>query len=294
MSDELKAAFGSSIPAGTTIQDVLLKLACTEKWPTTAASASYGSLTSALSAPSLTVPTNNGKCVKIGTAVTLGKVTGSNASASQPYLTYDNFEYGYATSVGKHTATTSESNPPSVKAEVTTNNVTYTLKKEYTGFGKTTGSSDSTTNADGSQLSFASEQVSVVLGKNAMKYTLSVSGQVHSATVKDTNVYYALSNLGNTNNDKGIIVQSVDKTTTHTYTPNPATPASKSNENVVIYGVYPIYHNVSTAASNLASNTVEVVGTSKDQVLFEISYKNDSTNPCSFSWPSDRTLTVQL
>lgn len=289
-----KTAFGSTIPAGTSLQDLMVKLFCVEKWPNPVATAAYGTLTSTISAPSCTVPTEDGTCVKIGTTVTLNKVTAANASANAPKLTYDNFTWGYATSTGKHTATSSETNPPSVDATVTTNSVTYTLKKEYTGFGKTSADTKSIQGADASKLSFDSEAVTVALGTNSMKYTLSVSGQVHSATVKDTNTYYALSNLGNTNNSEGATVQTVAKTTTHTYTPNPAIPASKSNTNIDIYGVYPVYHNSSSAADNLASNTVEVVGNSKDQTVFEVTYKGDATNQCSFSWPSDRTLTVQI
>ena len=289
-----KTAFGSTIPAGTTLQDLMVKLFCVEKWPNPVATAAYGTLTSTISAPSCTVPTEDGKCVKIGTSVTLNKVSAANASANSPKLTYDNFTWGYATSTGKHTATSSETNPPSVDATVTTNSVTYTLKKEYTGFGKTSTDTTSVQGADASKLSFDAETVTVALGTNSMKYTLSVSGQVHSATVKDTNVYYALSNLGNTDNSEGATVQTVDKRTAYTYTPNPATPATKTNTNIDIYGVYPVYHNASSAADNLASNTVEVVGTSKDQTTFEISYKGDATNPCSFSWPGDRTLSVQI
>ena len=289
-----KTAFGSTIPAGTSLQDIMLKLFCVEKWPNPAATHSYGTLTSTLSAPTCTVPSEDGKCVKIGTQVTLNKVTGTKASANAPKLSYDNFAYGYATTTGKHTASASESNPASVNATVTTNEVTYTLKKEYTGFGKTSADTATTTGTDGSALSFDAETVTVALGENKMTYTMSVSGQVHSATVKDTNVYYALSNLGNTNNSEGVTVQTVDRTTTHTYTPNPATPASKTNTNVNVYGVYPVYHNSSSAAENLADNTVEIIGTSKDDYEFVVSYKGDATNKCSFSWPSDRTLSVKI
>ena len=252
-------------------------------------------MTSTIAAPSLTVPTQDGKCVKIGTSVTLNKVTAANASANAPKLTYDNFTWGYATTAGKHTATASETNPPSVDATVTTNNVTYTLKKEYTGFGKTSADTKSVQGADASKLSFDSETVTVALGTNSMKYTLSVSGQVHTATVKDTNVYYALSNLGNTSNSEGAIVQTVNKTTAHTYTPNPATPATKTNTNIDIYGVYPVYTNVpSTGEVNSATTSTEIIGTTKDQVQFEITFKGDATNASSFAYPGDRTLSVQL
>lgn len=169
------------------------------------------------------------------------------------------------------------------------------MKKEYTGFGKTSSDTKSVQGADASKLSFDAETVTVALGTNSMKYTLSVSGQVHSATVKDTNVYYALSNLGNTNNSEGVTVQTVNKTTSHTYTPNPATPATKTNTNIDIYGVYPVYTNVpSSGEVNSATTSTEIIGTSKDQVLFEITFKGDATNANQFAYPGDRTLSVQL
>lgn len=288
-----KQVYGDKIPEGTSVNELFTKLFCVEKFPDPAATSSYGSLTSTISKPTMAnMPSQDGKCVKIGTEVTLGEVKAANAVANAPKLTFDNFAYGYATTEGKHEVAKTETNPPAVNATVTTNNVTYTLAKSYSGFGKSSTDNTSTTGADASTLSFASEKVNVALGENKMTYTLSVSGQVHSATVQAPAVYYPLTNLGNTslNGENKVI----DKTALHTYTPNPATPASESNTDVNIYGVYPVYHNASSGAGNLSDNTVEVVGTSKDQTTFEVSYKDDATNPCSFSYPSDRTLTVQI
>lgn len=293
LADYAKQVYGNEIPEGTSVNELFTKLFCVEKFPDPAATSSYGSLTSTISKPTMaSMPSQDGKCVKIGTEVTLGEVKAANAVANTPKLTFDNFSYGFATTEGKYEVATSETNPAAVNATVTTNNVTYTLSKEYSGFGKSAIDNTSTTGADASTLSFASETVNVALGENKMTYTLSVSGQVHSATVQAPAVYYPLTNLGNTSLDG--VNKKIDKTALYTYTPNPATPASKSNTDVNIYGVYPVYHNSGAGTGNLSDNTVEVVGTSKDQTTFEVSYKDDATNQCSFSYPSDRTLTVQI
>lgn len=285
------------IPAGTDINTLLTKLFCVEQLPNPAASASYGTLTSTISKPTMaSMPSQDGKCVAIGTEVTLGEVKAANASANAPKLTFDNFAYGYSTTEGSFAAEATENNPASVNATVTTNSVTYTLAKSYSGFGKTSSDNTSTSGADASTLSFASEKVNIVLGTNKMTYTLSVRGQVHSATVQAPSVYFAKTNLGNTSLVEGenTTQQKVDKTTLYTYTPNPATPASKSNTDVEIYGVYPVYHNAGSGENNLSVNSVEVIGTSKDQTQFTLTYKKDAANRASFSFPGDRTLSVEI
>lgn len=297
LAEYAKQVFGDKIEAGTNLNDLFTKLFCVEQFPNPAATASYGTLTSTISKPTMaSMPSQDGKCVKIGTAVTLGEVKAANAVANAPKLTFDNFTYGFATTEGKHEAAKTETNPTAVNATVTTNNVTYTLSKTYSGFGKTTTDNASTSGADASTLSFASETVNVALGENTMTYKLEVSGQVHSATVQAPSVYYALTNLGNTSivNGETTTQQKIDKTSLYTYNPNPATPAAKSNTDINIYGVYPVYHNVGSGDSNLADNTVELIGTSKDQVTFTQTYKKDAANRASFSFPGDRTLSIEI
>lgn len=281
-----------SIDANTNFQELLFSLFCEEQWPSPVATYSVGTLTSTLSKPSTTMPSQDGKCVKIGTTVNLNKVTASNAVVNSPKITFDNFSYGFATERGKHTAATSETNPASVNATITTNDVTYTLSKSYNGFGKTTADNTSTTGTDASSLSFDTEAVTVGLGGNRITYTLSVDGQVHSATVAAPAVYYALSNLGNTDKDNEV-VQTIDATTTRTLNPTPAVPTAATNTDLYIYGVYPVYNNAGPA-QNLESLENEVIGTDSSQLSFEVTYKNDSMVPCRFAFPGDRTATVQL
>lgn len=294
----------NSISKDTSMQDLLFTLFCEEQWPNPAAKYSYDTLYSVMSAPTGSY-SNNDKVVEFGSTQSIGTITGKkagygNSSSSKqngtaPRLVYDNFTWGYLDAEGKGTATSSESNPASKSATVTTNDVTYTLSRAYTNFGGAPTEGNSTTGADGSTLTFAAQDLTAKIGENKVVYTLSVSGQVHSATVADTKAYYAMSNLGNTNKlVEGVSTaqQKVDATATKTFTPSPATPASTSLT-YKCYGVYPVYTNVG-ASSNTAAVETKVIGTTKDQKSFEVIYKEDSVNPCSFMYPSDRTCTVQI
>jgi hypothetical protein len=127
LADAAKAVYsGGKIPAGTNLNELLTKLFCVEKFPDPAATHSYGSLTSTISKPTMAnMPSEDGKCVKIGTEITLGEVKAANAVANAPKLSFDNFAYGFATAEGKYEVATTETNPAAVDATVTTNNVTF-------------------------------------------------------------------------------------------------------------------------------------------------------------------------
>lgn len=239
------------IPAGTSLQSLFMALACVEKWPNPAAKASWGTLTStfpAMNAVSATMNSkavNSGALVEVGSSITIGAYTGKNVSANAPSLTFDNFSYGYATSTGKHTASKSESNPASVAATITTaTDATYTLTRSYEGFTQQTGADTaaSKTGTTGAGISFVADTVTVAKGSNKVTFGISVDKQVHSGTAKAPSVYYALSNLGNTDKDS-VTQQKVDYTTSHTYTPSPAIPASPTAATFSVTGVYPIYTN---------------------------------------------------
>lgn len=244
------------IPAGTSLQALLTALACVEKWPNPAAKASWGTLTStfpAMSAISATVDgkaISSGALVEIGSSVTFGAYTGKDVTSNTPSLTFDNFSYGYATTTGKHTATKTESNPASVSATVTTvTSPTYTLTRTYEKFTQQEGADTaaSKTGTSGSGISFVADTVTAGIGTNKVTYGISVDQQIHSATVKAPSVYYALSNLGNTDKDN-TTQQTVDYTTEHTYTPNPAIPAAPTAATFSVTGVWPVYSNISNGA----------------------------------------------
>lgn len=291
LADFFEDAYGGTIPAGTSLQDFISALACVELWPNPAATASYGTLTSTLSAPSSTQSwSGSNKFVEYGSTIEVGKVTAANASANAPALTFSNFAYGFATTTGKH-AVSKNTNPSKVNATVTTatTDVEYTLSRTYSdNVGRPADhSADSVKGANGSGLSFAAENVTAGLGANTVKFTLSVNKQIHSATVAAPAVYYALSNLGNTDKDN-VSQQKVDKTSTHTYTPNPAIPASASSSTYTVTGVWPVYSNIKSGAFTADATSRYTLQTSN---VFEFSNTPaEGTYKFMFDYPATHTV----
>lgn len=291
LADFFEDAYGGTIPAGTSLQDFISALACVELWPNPAATASYGALTSTLSAPASTQSwSGSNKLVEYGSTIEVGKVTAANASANSPALTFSNFAYGFATTTGKHPVN-KNATPSKVDATVTTDttDVEYTLSRTYsTNVGRPVDhSADSVKGANGSGLSFAAENVTAGLGENTVQFTLSVNKQIHSATVAAPSVYYALSNLGNTDKDN-VSQQKVDKTATHTYTPNPAIPASASSSTYKVTGVWPVYSNIKNGAFTADTTTCYTLQTSN---VFEFSNTPaEGTYKFMFDYPATHTV----
>lgn len=287
-------AYGGTIPAGTSLQDFISALACVELWPNPVATASYGTLTSTLSAPSSTQSwSGSNKLVEYGSTIEIGKVTAANASANAPALTFSNFAYGFATTTGKHDVS-KNTNPSRVEATVTTAtaDVEYTLSRTYSdNVGRPADhSADSVKGANGSGLSFAAENVTAGLGANTVQFTLSVNKQIHSATVAAPAVYYALSNLGNTDKDN-VSQQTVDKTSTHTYTPVPAIPASASSSTYTVTGVWPVYSNIKNNAFIADATTRYALQTSNVFVFEKTPTEVGSANNFMFDYPATHTVT---
>ena len=286
-------AYGGTIPAGTSLQDFISALACVELWPNPAATSSYGKLTSTLSAPSSTQSwSGSNKLVEYGSTIEVGKFTAANASANAPALTFSNFAYGFAETTGKHPVK-KNNNPSKVDATVTTatTDVEYTLSRTYSkNVGRPADhSADSVKGANGAGLSFAAENVTAGLGSNTVKFTLSVNKQIHSATVAAPSVYYALSNLGNTDKDN-VSQQKIDKTTTYTYTPNPAIPASASSSTYTVTGVWPVYSNIKSGAFTASADTRYTLQTSSVFEFIDTPTEVGSANNFMFDYPATHTV----
>ena len=285
LANELKEVFPDGIPSGTSLQDLLLALACQEQWPNPEASASYGTLTTTMYAPVVTTPEWHNTVVEVGQSLSIGKVSAKNATSNIPALTFDNFAYGYENSEGSYEAETQENNPPAVNATVSTASVTYSLGKTYTGFGKTSADNITDSAADATALSFNEESLPVELGSNSVVYTLSVDKAIHSAAVQAPEVYFAKSNLGNTNDKSGSVVQVVDMTTIYNYTTGK--PAAKSTSTFKVTGVYPVYNNINgNYLTEAAENKMPLVSSS----IFEVEYPAEGAYRVAFAYPADRVM----
>ena len=283
LAAELAKAFGDSIPANTSLQDILIKLACTELWPDgedgrANAKSTITGLSSSISAPTFTdgyLATDNSYLVKVGSTVTIGKVTTSKASYTAPKVTYSGFTWGYATSTASD-AQKYDGNPDTVTGSVTTaTNVKYTLSRSVVGF---TGAPTADITAVDAAPSADATSGIAVKGTNSISFTLSVDNIVHSATLKNTNTYYALSNLNNTNAATGAvkIIDSVNEEY------KGSTPTAKSTSTFKAIGVYPLYSNAKFAVVNNTggnnSTAYTTVGSTGSTFVEKLTaYTNDSS-----------------
>lgn len=255
METILKAVYGEKIPAGTSMQELFMALACEEKWPS--ATYSRSDVTSKfadLSAISVKNANNSavssGSLQEVGTPLTVAAFYGSDASFTAPKITYSGFTYGHTTSpsnTGTKPATIA--NPDTVTGTVTkSETVKVSLTRTRKGFTQSTDADTDTVkqgmagNTQGSTLNYPQEVVIVEKGENSLQFTMSADSDMYSATIVAPTLYYALSNLYNT--DKNGVSQKVVHNDLMTARTSTSTPANKSCKNAfTITGVYPIYAN---------------------------------------------------
>lgn len=207
-TDAVKALYPNGIPANATIQDVLFKLFCEEKWPGTITTAD-ASITSTMGKPTITMSTST---VEVGTVVSYSVASGKSSYSATGHKA-SGFTYGYAESASgpKVSSNTSkEGGKGTVTIADGTISVTVTAP---TGATATSGSKDATTVTEANTAGFVtvSGTYEAVEGNN--KVTASNSSATYSCTFNALPVYYGVSNLGNTNND-GTTYPSTTKTET--------------------------------------------------------------------------------
>lgn len=220
---------GTTIKAGTSIYTILQNILCKEQYPTGAKVSQNASLTSAFAAPSFQL-TSSGSTVEVGTTVTASALTGYTATPTTKARTYTGFTNGYSLGYGDDQETVS-GNPASVSVtDVELVSGTYTVKREYTGFGSPTAeTSSSSVSAD--ECSLTEKSLVVAEGTNTVKCTM--SGPGHSGVIAASPDYYIVSNLGNTDSTKK--VAAVAKAT-----PSVAT-ATSGTKSLSVTGGYKYY-----------------------------------------------------
>lgn len=278
----LRKAFGSSIPANTSLQDILMKLACTELWPDgkdgrATATASITALSSSIKAPTFTagnLKTDDSYLVKVGSTINIGAVTTSKATVGLPSVKYEGFTWGYSTSTATDAEKVKNANPSSVTGFVSTaTNVKYTLTRTVTGF---TSAPTTAINATDAAPSAEATTGIAIQGTNSISFTLSVDKIVHTGSLTSTNTYYALSNLYNTNDATGAVkvIDAIDKTY------DGSRPGDKSTSTYKAIGVYPLYSNAKFAEVNNSggnnSKAYTTAGSTGDFVEKLTAYTNGS------------------
>lgn len=281
---------GDIIPAGTPIQDILLKLLSKEIWPATlngTYSNNNATMTVSMDAPSVTNP-GWPSLVEVGTKLSIGDVTTTaptESSVTAPILSFSGFQYGYLTEMGSGTVNNVQ--PSTITATVTFDeDVTYTLSRSYVGWSDESATT-SATGKNTSMPSFDGEELTTIPGTNSVQYTLSAGSNTHTASVQAPSVYYAMSNFGNTNKD-GVETaeKSLDKTSAKTWTGKPSNTSSSTFSTTA---VYPVYNNNS---GNTMTTSCDTKMTLADSATYEVQFNNESgTLRASFAFPSSHSVT---
>lgn len=194
-TDAVKALYPNGIPANATIQDVLFKLFCEEKWPGTITTAN-ASITSTMGKPTVTMSTST---VEVGSTVEYSVASGKSSYSATGHKA-SGFTYGYAESVGgaKVSSNTSkEGGKGTVTIADGTISVTVTAP---TGATATSGSADATTVDEANTAGFVTVSGTYVAVEGNNKVTASNSSATYSCTFNELPVYYGVSNLGSTTN----------------------------------------------------------------------------------------------
>lgn len=190
-----KLAFGNTIPAGTSLQDIMLKLFCIEKWPT-GVTTSDAYLSSTMAAPTLNYNgiSTGSSTVEVGDTVSYEVKSGASSYSSSPH-TASGFTYGYSTSDDntKESSNTSKSASFGTISPVATSIPTLTLS----------GKVSETVNGSAgiASVGAATKSGSVTIAEGDNKITVTGKSITYTGTCSALDVLYGCSNLGNTNNN---------------------------------------------------------------------------------------------
>lgn len=208
-----KTAFGSTIPAGTSLQDIMLKLFCVEKWPvktngSTNVSTSDATLVSTVATPSLTyngkTANNNSTTVEVGTTVSYEAKSGSSSYTATPHKA-SGFTYGYSAADDN----TKDSSDTSKSAAFGTISAVSTAVPTLTLSGKVAETINGT--AGSASTGAATKSGSVVIAEGNNKIKAQSKSITYTGTCSALAQLYGCSNLNNTHKADGTTYTSTAK-----------------------------------------------------------------------------------
>jgi hypothetical protein len=208
-----KTAFGSTIPAGTSLQDIMMKLFCVEKWPvktngTTNVSTSGATLVSTVSTPSLTyngkTANNNSTTVEVGTTVSYEAKSGASSYTATPHKA-SGFTYGYSAADDN----TKDSSDTSKSAAFGTISAVSTAVPTLTLSGKVAETINGT--AGSASTGAATKSGSVVIAEGDNKIKAQSKSITYTGTCSALAQLYGCSNLNNTHKADGTTYTSTAK-----------------------------------------------------------------------------------
>ena len=264
---------GKTYTTDNTVEDVLRDLLCKEIYPevslsTTNPTLSFGGLKGATAS-------NHESIMEVGSILNLNPVTVETASISNGSRRGTGFTYGYSsTNDGNKDA---DGNPPAISASISLVG-SYILTETYspTSIGTVRTSVSSEKNED---VKFAAGSVVIGLGENKISFeATSPSGSYSHPEYPE---YYAVSNLGNTNEDKKLSKSSVVNKTLNSI---------KSTASISATGVYPVYVNIDSGS--LINETKKMQLTASNVIEFvDVPSEVDSKIHFTFDYPATHTVT---
>lgn len=257
LAETCKAAFGESIPAGTSVQELLEKLFYSENWSTVSVSNGASSVGSNALTVGMTLTKSGVQAVGTKATVNNPTVSQSNKSASASISGFD-YEY-YSLDGSTKTKGTSVSKSWTYSTEAPSVSIT-----SYAGFGL-------------SAVPAVGDELTVAIGTNSV--TATGVGASRTASCDQVGPVYDVSNEGNIADDESRIYKIEAQSKTVSAPSNKTATAS-------ITGVYPVYTNESSN-NNLTNATVEKV---EDASVFTITYGAENGNHNMFVYPASHTL----
>lgn len=229
--------YPNGIPAGSDLQEILMKLFCKEEWGK--ANNPVYTFTANVGKPSITNDTN--ASVPVGTKVTFTAKAATNTTGSQN-VKVTGMTYGYSGDTVESTADTyTQTKSPSISGQEVIVCTTSVFKEVDTNVNGSAG---------------APKDFYVGLGEN--KYIVNETGRTVTAAEFDSVTIYAKSNLGNVSG-AGVTVSNDGFKATIAYQNGSIIP--KSNNSKTIRGFYPVYYgaltNVGTVADDLTEELIK-------------------------------------
>lgn len=237
LADYAKNVYPNGIPAGSDLQEILMKLFCKEEWGK--ANNPVYTFTANVGKPSITNDTN--ASVPVGTKVTFTAKAATNTTGSQN-VKVTGMTYGYSGDTVESTADTyTQTKSPSISGQEVIVCTTSVFKEVDT-------------NVDGS--AGAPKDFYVGLGEN--KYIVNETGRTVTAAEFDSVTIYAKSNLGNVA-ETGVTVSNDGFKASTAYTNGSITPHNSNT--IIVKGYYPVYYgaltNVGTVADDLTEELIK-------------------------------------
>ncbi len=264
------------IPAEMSIQEILTKLLCVEKYPVV--NANTPSFTASITAPSIkTSVGNSGVLVEVGSSIPFNEIKANSVSISPTNPKVSTFTYGYSDAIDGEIINESAI---SVAWDVEPMpNEVYTLSATTVGF---TGQvPENVSNANVESCNLPATTFTANFGEN--KYSVTESAPKQSGSHDGIEEKYIVSNLGGrdeTHKSPSIAAENGSEKS-----------VTNKTSNFIVYGVYPVYSNIKNNAFISDASEKFKLQTGTTFTIENIPTEVDSENNFMFDYPKTKSIT---